>query len=127
MFCSPPCVDEVVGGGERSRGGEGSRRVALDQQFVIWEVAGEDGQGEDGAARFRERDVPLPPRAFEGESKEEPVADAADVRVLDVGARVTGDSWCEDNSLEACAAFRVAEARRLVDAAPEACCVPRLQ
>ena len=127
LFGAPPYVDEVLGHGERLRGGEGRRGIALDEQLVVREVSGEDGEGEDGAARLGDRDVPPLPRAVEGESKEEPVADAADVWVVDVRACVAGDAGREDDRLEAGAVLGATEARGFVDAAPEAGGVSRLQ
>ena len=91
------------------------------------EVGREDGDGEDGAAGLGDRDVALPPPPIDREAEEKAVADAADVRVLHVGASVTGDARREDDRLEAGAVLVGPDSRRLVDAAPEAGGVPRLQ
>ena len=71
--------------------------------------------------------MPPPPRALEGEPEVESIADAANVRVLDVRARVASDARREDGCLEAGSVLAAADARGLVDAAPEAGGVPRLQ
>ena len=113
------CLGES--GGERGR----ARGIALDHELEAGEVRWEDHQRKLGAGPFRERDVPASPHS--------PVSAKRKYRPL----HTPGMYGCDTSEHESVVmrglngprlrARAARDARRLVDAAPEACCVPRVQ